>query len=493
MASYQIANTCDKYEDLCTIFNVKVKQSYIVTGIVEELAMIFLQAAKGILVGLSTLERSGHTAFDLGPIKNPTPSVCYENKLIFSFSCDKTAGDRGNISVACQVTAGVPNKTDFKWERHPFWVIIKNNVSSHGKAAGERRCTRTRQYICGLSVPPVVKPLANVVALERGNISVACQITAGVPNNTDFKWERIFDMIQVSMEQTLGIINIGRTQSGYYRCTASNLMEPTGYDATFGNNEAEVTNFTLSNSNHGQNFEVNENTKVIFYCQAKSNPLPNISLLKQSQYLKSATNTNDLEFTISESVCEDDGTYQCTAQNTHNTQADVRSLTLSATGVPAVLTLKLVAFPRPSVKDFLWEKKDLATNTWHIVADDTYIDIIISEDGLQTELFFRSVEEKDFGSYIVHVNNELGTYSETFRLLAQGFDGGLPQTFHVEYRDVETSVWRNDMVNTGKISHVIVGLSPNTIYEIRVYSTNDIGRSNVSNAIEVTTLKRPET
>ncbi|XP_052804995.1 nephrin-like isoform X2 [Mya arenaria] len=431
-------------------------------------------------------------------------------------------------------------------DRTTVTLTLENTMQFTNGSTEQGR--RESTFEVNVLFPPVVKPLANVVALERGNISVACQITAGVPNNTDFKWERIFDMIQVSMEQTLGIINIGRTQSGYYRCTASNLMEPTGYDATFGNSsntvyidvqyEAEVTNFTLSNSNHGQNFEVNENTKVIFYCQAKSNPLPNISLLKQSQYLKSATNTNDLEFTISESVCEDDGTYQCTAQNTHNTQADVRSLTLfvrcaprattlapinhnvrSATGVPAVLTLKLVAFPRPSVKDFLWEKKDLATNTWHIVADDTYIDIIISEDGLQTELFFRSVEEKDFGSYIVHVNNELGTYSETFRLLAQerphtpfnlqhlkngtidtvhiewtpGFDGGLPQTFHVEYRDVETSVWRNDMVNTGKISHVIVGLSPNTIYEIRVYSTNDIGRSNVSNAIEVTTLKRPET
>ncbi|WAR05658.1 TUTLB-like protein, partial [Mya arenaria] len=74
-----------------------------------------------------------------------------------------------------------------------------------------------------------------------------------------------------------------------------------------------------------------------------------------------------------------------------------------------------------------------------------------------------------------------------------GLDGGLPQTFYVEYREVGASVWMKERVIAGHINYTIVGLNPETMYEIRVYSTNDIGRSNASEAITVTTLKRPET
>ncbi|WAR06522.1 hypothetical protein MAR_021891, partial [Mya arenaria] len=72
---------------------------------------------------------------------------------------------------------------------------------------------------------------------ERGMVesSFKVQVTAGFPNKTRIKWERISDMTSVSIGQELGIANIDRTQSGYYRCTASNLMEPTGGDAIVGN------------------------------------------------------------------------------------------------------------------------------------------------------------------------------------------------------------------------------------------------------------------
>ncbi|XP_052814603.1 contactin-2-like [Mya arenaria] len=261
------------------------------------------------------------------------------------------------------------------------------------------------------------------------------------------------DSSKVSMEQTLIFANIDRKQTGYYRCTASNYMEPTRHDASVGISsntvyidvqyEAEVASFTLLNANHGQNFEVNENTQVIFYCQAHSNPSSNLALLKQSQYLKTASDAKQLDFTISKSVCEDEGIYQCTAQNEHNTKANIRSLELFvrcaprasalsqrdqnvtiAPGEPAAFTLKLVAFPRPRAKDFVWEKKVSASSTWNIVSNDTDIVITISTDGLQTKLFFSSVDEKDFGYYRVHVNNELGNYTETFLLQAQDDSAG---------------------------------------------------------------------
>ncbi|XP_052814044.1 MAM domain-containing glycosylphosphatidylinositol anchor protein 1-like [Mya arenaria] len=82
--------------------------------------------------------------------------------------------------------------------------------------------------------PPVVKPLTNVTVIEEGTVSVVCEITAGVPSKNDFQWERMSDSSKVSMEQTLIFANIDRKQTGYYKCTASNNMEPTGHDAVVG-------------------------------------------------------------------------------------------------------------------------------------------------------------------------------------------------------------------------------------------------------------------
>ncbi|WAR10414.1 hypothetical protein MAR_035490, partial [Mya arenaria] len=135
--------------------------------------------------------------------------------------------------------------------------------------------------------PPVVKPLTNVTVIEEGTVSVVCEITAGVPNKNDFQWERMSDSSKVSMEQTLIFANIDRKQTGYYRCTASNYMEPTRHDASVG---------------------ISSNTVYI----------------DQSQYLKTASDAKQLDFTISKSVCEDEGIYQCTAQNEHNTKANIR-------------------------------------------------------------------------------------------------------------------------------------------------------------------------
>ncbi|WAR14400.1 hypothetical protein MAR_004505 [Mya arenaria] len=183
------------------------------------------------------------------------------------------------------------------------------------------------------TIPPVVHPLKNVVALERGNITVACEITTGIPSKTDFKWERMSDMTPVSMEQTLVIANIARTQSGHYRCSASNVMEPTGSAATVGNS-----------------------TNTVYI---------------DVQYeAKTASNSNDLEITITKSVCEDEGTCSsCIVNGPKNPERHKRY-----------------------------------RSACH---------------GLQTKLFFTSVEKEYFGLYRVHVNNELGNYTETFRLQSQ--------------------------------------------------------------------------
>ncbi|WAR04219.1 TUTLB-like protein, partial [Mya arenaria] len=89
--------------------------------------------------------------------------------------------------------------------------------------------------------------------------------------------------------------------------------------------------------------------------------------------------------------------------------------------------------------------------------------------------------------------NQKATVDTIYIEWTPGFDGGLPQTFHVEFMEVGFSVWRDKGVIAGYTNHTIAGLNPNTLYEIKVYSTNDHGRSTASEAITVTTLKMPET
>ncbi|XP_052788383.1 hemicentin-2-like isoform X2 [Mya arenaria] len=410
----------------------------------------------------STEQGRRNSSFDVNVLYPPDPPSCKFGRT--AISSNIVSAIRGHtISINCSCDSNPPSR--YSWSvtgvstptsGQSLHLLVQNATTitftmensmmyTNGSTEQGRRHS---SFDVNVLFPPVVKPLTNVMVLERGSVSVACHVTAGVPNKTEFKWVRMSDMTPISMEQTLNIANIDRKQAGNYTCIASNLMRPTGCDATVGNSsntinidvqyEAEVTDFTLSNFNHWQNLEVDENTQVTFYCKAQGNPLSNISMFKEHQDIRTTSNTSDLEFTISKSVCEDEGTYQCTAQNTHNTQADIRSLTLfvrcaprastlaprhqnitSAIGEPAVLTLRLVAFPRPRVADFTWENDVSAHDTWVIVRNDANIDILISEDGLQTQLSFSSVKQDDFGYYRVHVNNELGNYTETFRLQAQ--------------------------------------------------------------------------
>ncbi|XP_052806549.1 hemicentin-2-like [Mya arenaria] len=69
-----------------------------------------------------------------------------------------------------------------------------------------------------------------------------------------------------------------------------------------------------------------------------------------------------------------------------------------------------------------------------------------------------------------------------------GFDGRLPQTFVVQYRDYSSSEWQESAnIHVGQSYHIITNLQPGTTYQIQVYAKNDIGRSNSSYIITVAT------
>ena len=71
-----------------------------------------------------------------------------------------------------------------------------------------------------------------------------------------------------------------------------------------------------------------------------------------------------------------------------------------------------------------------------------------------------------------------------------GFNGGLDQTFIIQYSigtDRTDGHWTE--VHGGEtMDNTIENLSPNTVYTVRVYANNTIGMSDISESIQFTTL-----
>ncbi|WAR06451.1 HMCN2-like protein, partial [Mya arenaria] len=263
-----------------------------------------------------------------------------------------------------------------------------------------------RQLVCRFGG----SSLLSAVAVREGQeFSLNCSSDGNPPPS--FSWTHPGD----GPSSSLFIGSINRTHAGIFRIIARNNLIPSNQQAVNLSRdinvtvdvqyEAKVTNFTLSNVDDGQKFEANESSQT-------------------------ESNTNELAFTIIKSVCEDDGTYQCSAQNIHNTKADIRCSSCINIGPkkaerhkrywsPCCFNSYASSISSTYVVDILWEKQLSALNTWHIVPNASHIEILISEDGLQTQLSFSSVMQDDFGYYRVHVNNELGNYTETFCLQKQ--------------------------------------------------------------------------
>jgi hypothetical protein len=74
-----------------------------------------------------------------------------------------------------------------------------------------------------------------------------------------------------------------------------------------------------------------------------------------------------------------------------------------------------------------------------------------------------------------------------------GFHGGSDQTFVVQYRTLHSETWRSATVLAGKqttnerFTAKVIGLETDTVYQFRVYSTNDEGDSSHTDSVSATT------
>ncbi|WAQ95058.1 TUTL-like protein, partial [Mya arenaria] len=333
-----------------------------------------------------------------------------------------------------------------------------------------------------------IEVTSSVKVMKGHSVEITCSTSSNPPST--YRWSSH----QTEQNNVMAIAEADTSHQGSYTCYVENTMMPTFGDPT---GRTDV-------------MEINENFRVPFHCGVDSNPGSQIGILKDGLHQKQVSNAQGLSHVIERSKCEDDGIYTCTGAPRPSTVSPPDRNVTSAFGVPAILTFNLVAYPRPNITDFLWEKESASGNGWTLMHNTKNVEIVGSMDRLQND---------DLGCYRVNVSNDLGRTSYIFHLQAQevpdaphnlhvyddvtkssvtiawtpAVAGGIRHTFVVQYRQVSSSKWMEDVVAYDRYNHTLRCLTPGTTYELKVYAENDIGRSRGSIPIQVTTLTDPGT
>ncbi|XP_041372445.1 kin of IRRE-like protein 1 [Gigantopelta aegis] len=264
-------------------------------------------------------------------------------------------------------------------------------------------------------------------------------------------------------------------------------------------------------------------------CNVTSNPGSHIKLLNNSQILRDVTNSKQAEYTWNQAGCLDTGPYTCEARNSivpsvrQSVQLSVRCSPrrdhrvpfkdrfVTAVGGDVTLTISVIANPTP-------------TFTWYRLSDGTKMNLT-SENSTTADvsatgsLALKNVQQKDFGIYQVVVSNgdKNRDFLAKFPLIEEGptsvpsdvsvwgsglavavawieeFNGGLPQTFLVQYRADGTTQWENltevfEEIGVKKVhASLISNLQPTARYLVRVLAYNTHGYKGFTHEQEVLT------
>ncbi|XP_071174124.1 nephrin-like isoform X2 [Mytilus edulis] len=267
--------------------------------------------------------------------------------------------------------------------------------------------------------------------------------------------------------------------------------------ATFIFNEEENVKMTLR-------VESNPDSQITF----KSSLLNIQHINKYNRYTYYTSNLPSLK-------CEDSGNFSIQAIN-GIPYADTRTVNLKIWCKPRNATaesgtigaqigsienivLHVISFPKPTVR---WKR--ITGFTWKIEKERyDYRHKIYSKIRIRSEV--------DFGAYGINICNLLGCIVENITLKPQdkpeapqnvsvvtitfrsvnlswiaGFNGGLQQTFTVQFKTIDNDKWNvlnvhiNDVMTGSTIYYTLDQLRPDTSYQVTVVSTNLQGQRNTS-------------
>ncbi|XP_067675852.1 protein turtle-like [Haliotis asinina] len=287
---------------------------------------------------------------------------------------------------------------------------------------------------------------------------------------------------------------------------------------------ADIRIFTVNS--HGGSVTVNESDPVTLNCQVDSTPWSVIRLLNGTEELKIADNSPTAAYRLESAECRQRGNYSCTATNNIGAPASQsiellvtcsprlddavsQQLKVAATrGGDVIVSVSVLAFPLPT---FTWSRS--ISTSQNLTGSSSPV----SDISVAARLHLTNLQQQDFGYYSLTVDNGVGgqvTYTVSlvpegppqtptqFRDLdnattssiwlswLNGFNGGHPQTFLIEYLQFATRTWvaYNSYDEKGEMMVIeVTGLTSGQIYIFRLQARNDFGDSDAYVFVEAVT------
>ncbi|XP_052222019.1 uncharacterized protein LOC127838356 [Dreissena polymorpha] len=346
---------------------------------------------------------------------------------------------------------------------------------------------------------------------------------------------------------TLTILQMNRTLNGdNWQCSINNVGLPIYSETVTLTVKVPITDVSFSNPSAENSVDVVENGIRTFTCHTSGGiPAANVTWYKISGSSATAITTGEMSFhnTSADTTVIVTSTLTYTAMRVDHgckifcrasnvvgqVKTSTREILLNILFAPmksasieiynnisspvfvnVTLAFHAEAYPVPK---YTWQK-------CLITCTDVYpgFKYNIYTNALVTNLTINSVDICDFGSYRVVVSNGVGTaWIEKYNLIHQakpetpkyfhcaikaatsvecywltGYNVGLPQTFVIEYRKIDSTTWNNvSVVEEISTSFVLMNvtvdsLSPTTEYQARMYAKNTIAVSQVTDTITFT-------
>ncbi|XP_041372569.1 hemicentin-1-like [Gigantopelta aegis] len=475
------------------------------------------------------------------------PSTCYKTTLsgpdsiTFSPSSPGSVAEGESLTVMCAASCNPACSYSWTLGNQLISSTSQLTLTNISRSQTENVCTcnvtnslipkyKTKQFTLTVYYGPdsfQLNSSSTLTTQDGDDVAVSCEAT-NCSSSCSFTWKLKSQITTNS--SVLSLNNIQKSLSGDYTCTAKNRNTQRSSDNTITLDvqyQSSITSLTLNSLS--TNITVDELTPMTLRCDVDSNPGSDIKLLNNSQTLRGVTNSKQAEYIWNEAGCLDTGHYTCEAGNNikssvsesvqlvvrcsprldHRVQFKDRFVT--AVGGDVRLTVSVIANPTPT---FTWYKRSDGKNMILTSGCSTTTDV--SAVG---NLTLRNVQQGDFGIYQVVVSNGSPKPDLVVNItLAEGppsipsnvivwsdvpssfsvawieeFNGGLPQTFLVEYRADGTLDWTNItkiFKEAGlKKNHgaSISNLQPKTRYLVRVLSYNKQGHKGFTQEQEVLT------
>ncbi|CAK8693269.1 unnamed protein product [Clavelina lepadiformis] len=410
----------------------------------------------------------------------------------------------------------------------------------------------TRDVILDVQFPPFFTGATRFNATEdEKNFVIKVPVTAN-PSNVTYHWTKLIpdvssstswgkiplpSDVRVSWQNREGVVrmrNVQKSDAGVYQVKVTNSMGSTSFNVTFDVLYAPRILMLRGPS------DAAEGDDVTMTCETDSNPSKAtiVTWIKEMskhnrQHFDVTTVDGKSELKLKNVTSSDRGLYRCLATNEIGASPPgtfhlklkfaakiERDLTPNKVAKPlpggtTKATLSCTAVGNPLVTlqwrnnngsiirsgqtegyvtKYVTHNNDVYTSSLDVSLLGNEDDVIkytcvvsnaLGRDAIEIKIVPRSHPDPPINVRIVNV-----TYDAIVVSWIPGFDGGMSQTFLLEYRrlDDDTKRWDISNIPGHKTAHEMVGLKQDIEYRIRMRSINLLGKSGLSDEIDAKTM-----